>query len=181
MSKKKGFTLIEMLVVVLIIAVLAAIALPKYEKVVEKTRAAQAMEVMRSIYQAAVDYYLATGAYPTNFDQLSIEIQWTGRDRWSTNIPVNRTRSNGEWSFQFYTGSDGEALYMGRLTGKYKGGGFIMAITQNLARSGRIRCAERYALGVIFSGEPGDYCEKLFNATENTPTNNIAFRSYDMP
>ena len=180
MLKKKGFTLIEMLVVVLIIGIIAAIAFPQYEKVVEKTRAAQAMEVMRSIYQAAADYYLATGTYPTSFDQLSIEMQWTGQDKWS-DYDANDTRSNGEWSFQLYNSYDAKSLYMGRLTGKYKGGGFTMALTQDSIRKGIIRCAERHSHGVIFSGEPGDYCEKLFNATENTPAGTITFRSYVMP
>ncbi len=180
MLKKKGFTLIEMLVVVLIIGILAAIAFPQYEKVVEKTRAAQAMEIMRSIYQAAADYYLATGTYPTSFDQLSIEMQWTGQDAWS-NYGVTDTRSNGEWSIQLYNNFDGQVLYMGRLTGKYKGGGFTMAFNRASIRKGELRCAERQNRGVIFSGEPGDYCEKLFNATENTPAGTITFRSYVMP
>ena len=51
MKNKKAFTLIELLVVVLIIGILAAVAVPQYEKAVEKSRVTQALTFLDAIYK----------------------------------------------------------------------------------------------------------------------------------
>lgn len=72
-----GFTLIELLVVVLIIGILAAIALPQYEKAVEKSRAAESLLMLRSIAQANRVYFMTTGQYARDINDLDIEIPGT--------------------------------------------------------------------------------------------------------
>ncbi len=48
-TKKKGFTLIEVLVVVLIVGILTSIALPNYRRSVERARVAEVHTLLRAI------------------------------------------------------------------------------------------------------------------------------------
>ena len=70
----KAFTLIELLVVVLIIGILSAIALPQYEKAVEKSRATEGVMLTRAILDAQQRYYMANGTYTKDLEDLDIEI-----------------------------------------------------------------------------------------------------------
>ena len=77
MKNKQAFTLIELLVVVLIIGILAAVALPQYQRAVEKSRATQAFTIVKSLAEAQERYFLANGEYATSFDSFDIEIPGT--------------------------------------------------------------------------------------------------------
>ena len=84
---KIGFTLIELLVVVLIIGILAAVALPQYEKSVEKSRAVQAIVLVRAVKDAAEVYRMANGAYPNDLSSLDIEVSTNLKDFvWEENM-----------------------------------------------------------------------------------------------
>jgi prepilin-type N-terminal cleavage/methylation domain-containing protein len=63
MKNVKAFTLIELLVVILIVAILAAIALPQYQVAVLKSRFAAVMSNTKAIKNAAEMYYLTHGEY----------------------------------------------------------------------------------------------------------------------
>ena len=66
----KGFTLLELLVVVVIIGVLAAIALPQYKMAVLKSKYARAKQTASDIRKAYELYYTVHNTFPTKFSQL---------------------------------------------------------------------------------------------------------------
>ena len=50
---KKGFTLVELLAVVLVIGILMGIGMPQYRKVIDKARVAEAESMLRTIYDSS--------------------------------------------------------------------------------------------------------------------------------
>ena len=164
-KNKKGFTLIEILVVVLIIGILAAVALPQYRRAVEKSHATQGLSIIKPIWQSIESYYLVHNIFPSSFDELDIDIPWS--DEEGPNISgVIDTRSNGEWSAQLYGGPGAtiSAIIITRKTGRYKGGQFIMFKNHNVASvpTDTLLCGEWRSTEYAISKD-GLFCRELFN------------------
>ncbi|MGB5197914.1 MAG: prepilin-type N-terminal cleavage/methylation domain-containing protein [Candidatus Deferrimicrobium sp.] len=91
---KKGFTLIELMIVVAIIGILAAIAIPNFLKFQAKSKQSEAKSNLGAIYTGQVSFY-GEANYYGDFDQ----INWSpaGNPRyhyalgaWADNNPLNR-------------------------------------------------------------------------------------------
>ena len=72
MRKEKGFTLIELMIVVAIIGILAAIAIPNFMKFIAKTKRSEAKYNLEAIYKAEISWY---GEYDT-FVSSFATIRW---------------------------------------------------------------------------------------------------------
>ncbi|MBE8566994.1 type IV pilin protein [Vibrio sp. OPT20] len=65
-TNQKGFTLIELMIVVAVIGVLSAIAIPKYQEYVEKGALGAALATATALKTNYEDYLAVSGAAPTS-------------------------------------------------------------------------------------------------------------------
>jgi prepilin-type N-terminal cleavage/methylation domain-containing protein len=72
MRKKgsSGFTLVELMIVVVIIGILAAVAIPIYASTQEKAAKTACLYNQKLIHSAAEEYNAITGSYPINVQKL---------------------------------------------------------------------------------------------------------------
>ena len=63
---QQGFTLIELMIVIAIIGILAAVAIPSYQDYTTRTQVAEAMSLTSAFKADLAKYYSDSGGWPTN-------------------------------------------------------------------------------------------------------------------
>lgn len=111
MKKRSGFTLIELFIVVLVVAILAAIAIPIFSKNIEKSKTGEVIANLNLIRMAEKDYLIEHPAFTTTIGSLSLEdpnnitnkyFSYTIQSADAADFIARATRNSGPYSGDYY-------------------------------------------------------------------------------
>jgi type IV pilus assembly protein PilA len=92
--KSQGFTLIELMVVIVIIGILAAIAVPKFMDASVKAKTSEIPTVLASYEHAELAFIAEKAALCTSIDQLIFDTTSASKSKWFTYTPTYSTTAN---------------------------------------------------------------------------------------
>ena len=74
-TRRSGYTLIDVMIVVLIISVLASVAVNRYQKFIARAKRPEAVMSFRALAASQREYMLTRGKYAGTFDALGFQVE----------------------------------------------------------------------------------------------------------
>lgn len=108
-TESSGFTLIELMIVVAIVGILAAVALPAYQDYGVRAKVSEAMSLAASAKTAVSESYAASGALPADNAEAGMAAPASITSKWVSSVTVN----NGEIAIQLKSNVGGKPTMNG--------------------------------------------------------------------
>lgn len=90
-SVQKGFTLIELMIVVAIIGILAAVALPAYQDYTKRSHVSEGLSLAGGAKTAVTEYYSSEGEWPADNAAAGIATDTSIKGNAVTKVEVNES------------------------------------------------------------------------------------------
>jgi type IV pilus assembly protein PilA len=131
---QSGFTLIELMIVVAIIGILAAVAIPQYQNYVARTQMSEALSLASGSKVALAEYFQSNGVFPGNNATAGIGVSTTIKGKYVTSVTVSATAATAASGTTAAAGAQGILTVSLNETGTHtllKGGTMILTGTDS--------------------------------------------------
>ncbi len=101
--EQQGFTLIELMIVVAIIGILAAIAIPAYQDYTIRAQVSEGLTLSSGAKSAVSEYFMDRGVWPTNNVQAGLADRHDIIGKYTEHVGVNANVIDIKYGFDAHT------------------------------------------------------------------------------